>query len=157
MSWLGALVFAIDALICIHAWRHYRDDVEEALAVPGGRRLVPCAPPRFRRTEWLGWAAWLFLLGAVCEILDDFMPDPYSDYLELGTQVCWITDSVMYMLDQGVMEAAAEERELPVLRIAASGKAKVEWKADADEVNTTASFAKQTFFTLAGRVCWTAC
>eukprot|EP01045_Picozoa_sp_COSAG04_P011590 COSAG04_NODE_749_length_10606_cov_12.586847_11_plen_98_part_00 len=49
--------------------------------------------------------------------------------------------------DQGVMEAAAEERELPVLRIAASGKAKVEWKADADEVNTAASFCKQTFFT----------
>ena len=100
MSWLGALVFAIDALICIYAWRHYRHDVEEALAVPGGRRLVPCTPPRFRRTEWLGWAAWLFLLGAVCEIADDFLPDPYSDYLELGTQVCWITDSVMYMLDQ---------------------------------------------------------
>ena len=75
-------------------------DVEEALAVPGGRRLIPCTPPRFRRTEWLGWAAWLFLLGAVCEIADDFMPDPYSDYLELGTQVCWIADSFMYMLDQ---------------------------------------------------------
>ena len=42
----------------------------------------------------------------------------------------------MAPFDQGVMEAAAEERELPVLRIAASGKAKVEWKADADEVNT---------------------
>ena len=47
----------------------------------------------------------------------------------------------MALFDQGVMEAAAEERELPVLRIAASGKAKVEWKPDADEVNTTAPFA----------------
>ena len=63
----------------------------------------------------------------------------------------------MELFDQGVMEAAAEERELPVLRIAASGKAKVEWKADADEVNTASSFCKQTFFTLAGRVCRTAC
>ena len=32
--------------------------------------------------------------------LDDLMPEPYSDYLELGTQVCWIADSFMYMLDQ---------------------------------------------------------
>jgi hypothetical protein len=87
-SYIGALVFVLNAVISLVGWRAYRHEVTEMIGFE--RQLLPgkcssdggsagarrCCCRGCSTIDWLGLAGIIFLAGAALDLVDEFVDDP---------------------------------------------------------------------------------
>jgi hypothetical protein len=132
--WFGSGFFVFDSLIGVAAWWTDRERVWFLLGRE--RWLFPCRfngtfsaqePPLF---DWLGFSAWVFVLGALLEFFEALFPG-HGPGINLVAQLCWLLNAVSYIIDSRYRKKHMPMATAPVRR-ASSSTGEIEWVAVQD-------------------------